>query len=149
MDVPNSNSGDDDFTDFPGDIIRLHAKYGFRYKGRHCIWKEPLAVRNRTMAKHLAHKTIVDDAVYSSPAGADYLLLFQNEGVNPVPVSHPVGMMSYAGERQIPHELMGYRGYEGKQTENRYSHWIWRQYASCFWDDIRIDRVLPYREATT
>lgn len=147
MDVPNSNSGDDDFTDFPGDIIRLHAKYGFRYKGRHCIWKEPLAVRNRTMAKHLAHKTIVDDAVYSSPAGADYLLLFQNEGVNPVPVSHPVGMMSYAGERQIPHELMGYRGYEGKQTENRYSHWIWRQYASCFWDDIRIDRVLPYREA--
>src|SRR5699024_6936983 len=26
-------------------------------------------------------------------------------------------------------------------------HWIWRQYASAFWDDIRIDRVLPYREA--
>lgn len=147
MDVPNSNSGDDDFTDFPGDIIRLHAKYGFRYKGRHCIWKEPLSVRNRTMAKHLAHKTIVEDAVYSSPAGADYLLLFQNRGKNPIPVSHPVGMMEYAGERKIPHELMGYRGYQGKQTENRYSHWIWRQYASSFWDDIRIDRVLPYRDS--
>lgn len=147
MDVPNSNSGDDDFTDFPGDIIRLHAKYGFRYKGRHCIWKEPLGVRNRTMAKHLAHRTIVDDAVYSSPAGGDYLLLFQKKGDNPVPVSHPVGMMSYAGERQVPAELMGYRGHTGKQTENRFSHWIWRQYASCFWDDIRIDRVLPYRES--
>jgi hypothetical protein len=36
---------------------------------------------------------------------------------------------------------------QGKQTENRYSHWIWRQYASAFWDDVRLDRVLPFREA--
>lgn len=28
-----------------------------------------------------------------------------------------------------------------------HSHWIWRQYASAFWDDIRLDRVLPFREA--
>jgi len=42
---------------------------------------------------------------------------------------------------------MGYRGFEGNQIENRYSHWIWRQYASSFWDDIRIDNVLPYRPA--
>lgn len=27
------------------------------------------------------------------------------------------------------------------------SHWVWRQYASAFWDDVRIDRVLPYRES--
>src|SRR5204863_6529484 len=32
-------------------------------------------------------------------------------------------------------------------TENRFSHWIWRQYASAFWDDVRLDRVLPYRES--
>ena len=147
IDVPNSNKGDDDFTDFPGDIIRLYQREGFRFTGRHCIWKEPLAVRNRTMAKHLAHKTIVEDAVYSSPAGADYLLLFRKKGDNPVPVSHETGLLSYAGEREIPLELRGYRGYEGKQTENRFSHWIWRQYASSFWDDIRIDNVLPYREA--
>ena len=31
--------------------------------------------------------------------------------------------------------------------ENRYSHWIWRQYASAFWDDIRIGRVLPFKQA--
>ena len=53
----------------------------------------------------------------------------------------------YAGSRPIPHELLPYRGWEGKQTENRYSHWVWRQYASAFWDDVRLDRVLPYRES--
>ena len=40
-----------------------------------------------------------------------------------------------------------YRGWTGNQIENRYSHWIWRQYASAFWDDVRLDRVLPYRPA--
>jgi DNA modification methylase len=55
--------------------------------------------------------------------------------------------MEYAGERQVPHELLKYRGWTGNQIENRYSHWIWRQYASCFWDDIRIDNVLPFKES--
>ena len=47
----------------------------------------------------------------------------------------------------MPHELQQYKGHTGKQTENRFSHWIWRQYASSFWDDIRIDRVIPYKES--
>ena len=47
----------------------------------------------------------------------------------------------------MPAELHQYKGHKGKQTENRFSHWIWRQYASAFWDDVRLDRVLPYREA--
>jgi DNA modification methylase len=47
----------------------------------------------------------------------------------------------------VPHELTRYRGWTGKQTENRFSHWIWRNYASSVWDDIRIDRVMPYRES--
>jgi DNA modification methylase len=47
----------------------------------------------------------------------------------------------------MPTELLQYRGWTGKQTENRYSHWIWRQYASAFWDDVRIDRVLPFHDA--
>ena len=37
--------------------------------------------------------------------------------------------------------------WKGNQIENRYSHWIWRQYASAFWDDIRIGRVLPFKAA--
>jgi hypothetical protein len=99
------------------------------------------------MAKGLAHKQIVDDSILCDVAAADYLLLFKKVGKNPIPVSHPVGLLDYAGERQIPAELFKYKGWTGNQIENRYSHWIWRQYASAFWDDIRIDRVLPYKES--
>jgi hypothetical protein len=60
--------------------------------------------------------------------------------------THPRGLMEYAGSRQIPPELHQYRGWEGHHTENSYSHWIWRQYASAFWDDIRIAR--PSRRST-
>jgi DNA modification methylase len=147
MDVPSGNTGLDYLTDFPGDIIRLHRDCGFNYVARYHVWKEPLAVRNRTMTKALAHKSIVDDSSRCTVASADYLLVFRREGKNPVPITHPNGLTSYAGERPIPSELLPYQGWEGNQIENRYSHWIWRQYASAFWDDVRIDRVLPYREA--
>lgn len=133
--------------DFPGDIIRLHETHGMHYCCRYHVWKEPLGVRNRTMAKGLAHKQIVDDSTLCDVASADYLLLFRKQGDNPIPVSHPNGLLEYAGARSIPHELREWRGHKGKQTENRYSHWIWRQYASAFWDDVRIDRVLPYQES--
>ena len=147
MDVPSGNSGTDHLIDFPGDIIRLHAKHGFAYIARYAIWKEPLAVRNRTMAKNLAHKTIVEDSSRCSVASADYLLVFRRKGKNPVPIAHPTGLMEYAGERQIPSDLLRYRGWTGNQIENKFSHWIWRQYASAFWDDIRIGRVLPFKQA--
>jgi DNA modification methylase len=75
------------------------------------------------------------------------LLAFRRTGENPVPVTHLQGLTEYAGERTIPHELLPYRNWQGNQIENRYSHWIWRQYADCMWDDIRMQRVLPYREA--
>ena len=154
MDVPSGNSGCDYYIDFPGDIIRLHEKHGFRMASpRVTIWKEPLTVRNRTMTKALAHKTIVDDSASCTVAGADYLLVFRKNGKNRIPIAHPTGLSKYAGERKIPVELLRYKGWKGKQTENRYSHWIWRQYASCIWDDIRGNTgtrsvgVLPYREA--
>ena len=149
MDVPagNTGSGDDHLMDFPGDIIRLHARCGFRYIARYHVWKEPLGVRNRTMAKKLAHKTIVDDSSRCGVASADYLLVFRAQGTNPEPIKHPRGLTEYAGSRQMPAELLRYRGWGGNQIENRYSHWIWRQYASAFWDDVRIDRVLPFIES--
>lgn len=147
MDIPSGNSGTDYMIDFPGDIIRLHEKIGFRYIARYCVWKEPLGVRNRTMAKNLAHKTIVDDSSRCSSASADYLLVFRKKGDNPVPIAHPNGLLEYAGERQIPADVLSYREWSGNQIENRYSHWIWRQYASAFWDDVRLGRVLPYRDA--
>ncbi len=148
MDVPNSNTGKgDSLRDFPGDIIRMHERLGFAYNARYHVWKEPLTVRNRTMTKGLAHRTIVEDSSRCSVASADYLLLFRKKGENAVPVAHPNGLTEYAGERQVPAELLRYRGWEGNQIENRYSHWIWRQYASAFWDDVRLDRVLPFRDA--
>jgi DNA modification methylase len=149
MDIPSGNSGVDTLIDFPGDIIRMHEKIGFKYIARYSVWKEPLGVRNRTMAKNLAHKTIVTDSSLCSVASADYLLVFRKKGDNPVKIAHPVGLTSYAGEREIPHELYKYRGWKGNQIENRFSHWIWRQYASAFWDDVRIKRVLPYKESKT
>lgn len=148
MDVPMSNSGKGDcYIDFPGDIIRLHEKLGFAFRGRRAIWKEPLAVRLRTMQKNLAHITICEDSTSTGVASADYILVFAKNGTNKVPVLHDRGLMDYAGERQVPSDLFHFRGWKGKQTENRYSHWIWRKYASSVWDDIRLDRVLPFQES--
>jgi DNA modification methylase len=148
MDIPKvgANLGGG-LIDFSGDIIRLHQKIGFEYAARYHIWKEPLGVRNRTMAKGLAHAQVVEDSSLCDVAAADYLLMFRKHGENKVPVSHPTGLHTYAGSREIPHDVQHLKGYKGKQTENRYSHWIWRQYASAFWDDVRIERVLPYKES--
>ena len=147
MDIPTGNTGLDHLFDFPGELIRLHEKHGFRYVARYHVWKEPLMVRNRTMTKSLHHKTLCLDSTRCSIANADYLLIFRNAGTNPIPVDHPTGLMEYAGERMIPNEVMPWRGHKGNQIENRYSQWIWRRYADAFWDDVRIDRVLPFREA--
>ena len=146
-DVPLSNTGKDALLDFPGDVVRAHEREGWQYTGRHCIWKEPLWVRNRTLTKSLAHRTIVDDSAYAGVASADYLLMFRKRGENPIPIAHPTGLHEYAGESPMPADILPLRGHKGKQTENRFSHWIWRQYASSVWDDIRMGRVLPYQDA--
>jgi len=147
MDVPKRGANICGYSDFPGHIIKLHEDIGFEYLPRICIWKEPLGVRNRTMAKALTHRQIVDDSTQTNVAAADYLIPFRKKGENPIPVTHPTGFMEYAGEREVPGDLLRFRGWTGKQTENLYSHWVWRQYASCFWDDIRLGHVLPYEES--
>jgi DNA modification methylase len=147
MDITTGNSGFDHLKDFPGDIIRLHEECGFHYIARYHIWKEPLTIRNRTMMKSLSHKCLTLDSTKCSVANADYLLIFRRSGNNPVPVAHTHGLLNYAGEKPIPNEVLPYRNWQGSQLENRYSQWVWRQYASSFWDDVRIDRVLKYRPA--
>lgn len=137
MDTPMGNSGGDALHDFPGDVIRLHQRLGFEFAARHVIWKEPLAVRNRTMIKDLTHKTIVDDCLSAGVASADQLLIFRKRGESPVPVTHPHGFTAYHGAARPPADVLRYRGWTGNQIENRYSQWVWRQYASCVWDDIR------------
>lgn len=136
-DVPASCNLGNFLTDFPGDIIRAHAELGFAYVARHVIWKEPLAVRNRTMAKGLAHQTIVENSNLADVAGGDYVLMLRKKGERERPVTHDTGLLEYFGAAPIPKELSQFRGWAGDQKQNRYSHWIWRRYASCIWDDIR------------
>jgi DNA modification methylase len=145
-DIPSSNTGDDYLTDFPGDVIKLHQDEGWKFITRHTIWKEPLWVRNRTMVKILSHMTTVEDAAYAGVASADYLLLFRKKGENPIPIVHPTGFEYYAGECPVPEEYAKYKNFVGDQKQNKWSHMIWRRYASSVWDDIRMDRVLPFRD---
>ena len=84
--------------DFPHEIIRLHEKYGFEYRNRITIWKEPLKVRMRTMVQSLMHKFIVEDSTKCFTAMPDYVLIFTKKGENEVPVTHKKGLEYYAGE---------------------------------------------------
>lgn len=145
-DIPTGNNGKDGYIDFAGDIIRLHQRHGWDFIARHTIWKEPLWVRRRTMIKNLSHKTIIDDGVYGGVAAGDYILVFRKKGENKIPVEHPQGLMYYSGECPMPADILEYKGFKGDQKKNIFSHWIWRRYASCIWDDIRMGNVLPFKD---
>ncbi len=154
--------------DFPHEVLRIHAKYGFHYRNRITIWKEPLKVRMRTMVKSLMHKFIVEDSTKCFTAMPDYVLIFTKSGENQVPVTHPHGLTRYFGATPIlPNILQAYNnangtrfneaglwqhlnekfhGHADPQT-NKLSHYIWQRYASSVWDDIRIDNVLPFKES--
>lgn len=159
--VQNSGSS----WDFPNEVIRLHAKHGFDYKGRITIWKEPLKVRMRTMVKSLMHKLIVEDATQCFPAQPDYLLLFKKKGESEMPVTHPTGLNEYFGETPILPNIL--RAWNNANETNlneqqlwehlkkinedhkvtKLNHYVWQRYASSVWDDIRIDNVLPFRDS--
>lgn len=151
--------------DFPNEIIRLHTKYGFEYRNRITIWKEPLKVRMRTMVQSLMHKFIVEDSTKCFTAMPDYVLVFTKKGENQVPVTHPFGINHYAGETPILPNIL--RAWNNANDSNlnevelwqrlnntneddkitKLNHYIWQRYASSVWDDIRIDNVLPFRDS--
>ncbi len=154
--------------DFPHEIIRIHDKYGFQYRNRITIWKEPLKVRMRTMVKSLMHKLIVEDSTQCFTAMPDYMLIFTKKGDNSVPVTHERGLSRYFGATPIlPNILQAWNNanesnlsedelwsflqtkYEDHKDPKscKLSHYIWQRYASSVWDDIRIDNVLPFRDS--
>jgi len=133
--------------DFPGEIVRCFRRHGFIYHCRFCIWKDPLLAAVRTKAIGLAHKQIVKDSAMCRTGLPDYIVAFRKPGENPKPISHELALTEYHGARSIPAKLSGYEGWEGSQAKNKRGHWIWQQYASPVWFDIRQTRVLPYREA--
>jgi DNA modification methylase len=149
--------------DFPNEIIRLHTKYGFEYRNRITIWKEPLKVRMRTMVQSLMHKFIVEDSTKCFTAMPDYVLVFTKKGENKVPVVHPYGINNYAGEIPIlPNILRAFNNANNTDFNEdqlwkhlnavnednkitKLNHYIWQRYASSVWDDIRIDNVLQFK----
>ena len=151
--------------DFPHEIIKLHLKYGFEYRNRITIWKEPLKVRMRTMVQSLMHKFIVEDSTKCFTAMPDYVLIFTKKGENQVPVIHPFGINEYAGEIPIlPNILNAWNNAHNTNfnadelwkhlneinDENgitKLNHYIWQRYASAVWDDIRVDNVLPFKDS--
>lgn len=146
---------DENLWDFPHEIIKMHEKYGMKYRNRITIWKEPLKVRMRTMVRSLMHKLIVEDSTECFPAMPDYILLFKKNGENQVPVTHPKGFKRYYGENfLLPAMVEKYGSYEALKAKykdwedpktNKLSHIIWQRYASSVWDDIRIDNVLQFK----
>lgn len=147
MDLPQlkSQEGIISLRDFPGDIIRLFRKYDFVYHSRHAIWKDPLLAAVRTHAIGLAHKQIVKDSVVCRTGLLDYILVFRKKGDNLKPIEHPEGLKTYSGSREIPSRLRSFEGHKDQGT-NKLSHWIWQQYASPVWFDIRQTNVLSYTE---
>ena len=151
--------------DFPHEIIKLHEKYGFEYRNRITIWKEPLKVRMRTMVQSLMHKFIVEDSTKCFTAMPDYVLIFTKKGENQVPVVHPYGINNYAGETPIlPNILNAWNNANNSNLTaeqlwmhlnainedtkvTKLNHYIWQRYASSVWDDIRIDNVLPFKDS--
>ncbi len=149
--------------DFPNEVVKLHQKYGFHYKNRITIWKEPLKVRMRTMVRSLMHKFIVEDSTECFTAMPDYILIFKKKGVNETPVTHPYGLFRYAGDTPILPNILNawnnangttvttqqlwndlnikYRDWKDAKS-NKLSHYIWQRYASAVWDDIRIDNII-------
>jgi len=153
-DIMNKNGS---MWDFPHEVILLHEKYGFKYRNKITIWKEPLKVRMRTMVRSLMHKLIVEDSTECFTAMPDYILIFKRDGENETPVEHPNGLTYYAGAHPILPEMVSkygtfeqlekkYQGHEDPKT-NKLSHIIWQRYASSVWDDIRIDNVLKFKES--
>jgi DNA modification methylase len=153
--------------DFPHEIIRIHEKYGFHYRNRITIWKEPLKVRMRTMVQSLMHKFIVEDSTKCFTAMPDYVLIFTKGGENKIPVTHAKGFKEYFGGTPIlPNILTAWNNanntklneeqlwehlnnsfYDTDNPNNKLSHYIWQRYASSVWDDIRIDNVLPFKDS--
>lgn len=143
--------------DLPSEIIKIHLNYGFDYKNRITVWKEPLKVRMRTMVKSLMHKTVVEDATSAFTANPDYVLIFRRKGECETPVTHTKGFNRYFGESPMIMDMESqygkfeylqkkYKNWDDPST-NKLSHIIWQRYASSVWDDIRIDNVLPYKDS--
>ncbi len=135
MNLPSSIERDGfiGIKDFRGDLIRLYERNGFIFHSEVVIWKDPLIAATRTHALGLAHKQIVTDSAMCRTGIPDYLVAMRKPGKNPEPVSHqPAGFTRWIGRAED--EPKAEKKTEAKS--NKYSHYVWQNYASPVWMDI-------------
>ena len=124
--------------DFRGDMIRAFQKENFIFHSEICIWKDPLIEAVRTKSKGLMYKQVKKDSSCIRQGIPDHLVIMRKPGENPNPIKHPEGSIfnyRYIGEDSPKETIKG----------EKYSHEIWRKYASPVWMDIRQTRTLNYR----
>lgn len=140
MELPTSMEHDGviGLYDFPGDIIRAFQKHGFVFHSRVTIWKDPLIAATRTHALGLAHKQIVKDSTMCRQGIPDQLVVMRKLGKNPEPVTHPRGLTKWIGNPEDEPKADRH----ADQKKNKYSHYVWQNYASPVWMDINPSDTL-------
>lgn len=123
--------------DFRGTLIRLFEEVGFLYHSEVCIWKDPLVQAVRTKTLSLAHKQISKDSSRCGNGFPDYLVTMRKPGINEEPIAHGRGFERYFGERDEPNHPKN-----DNPKLNKYSHHVWKRYASPVWFDIRQTHTL-------
>ena len=121
--------------DFPGDLIRLFQESGFIYHSRVTIWKNPLIEATRTKALGLMHKQLCKDSSLCRQGLPDYLITMRKKGENENPIQNGDGLTSFIGND------------EPKENGIKYSHEVWRRYASPVWMDINQSNTLNKTQA--
>ena len=153
MDIPQN--GQKGLIDLPADITRIHKKNGFVYWDKKTIWKDPLMIAIRTRQKALIHGQLVKDSTKCRGVLPDYVLVFKKTGENQVPVTHNFGLTEYFGDIELMNATEKeeylylktlYLNHAEDKT-NKLSHFIWKRYASCLWEDIRPNEFVSYKEA--
>lgn len=136
--------------DFRGDIIRLHEKEGFILHSEVVIWKDPLVEATRTKAIGLMHKQLQKDSSICRCGLPDYVLTFRSLGTNKNLISHDEPL-EYCGSNYSKLVNMAENDPDVKNgnwsLQQKLSHYIWREYASPVWMDIRQTNTLTSKEA--
>lgn len=122
MTLPTSKAHDGviGLRDFPGHMIRIHARTGMIYHSKVTIWKDPVTAMQRTKAIGLLYKQLKKDSNLSRQGIPDELLTFRKSGANHEPITKEPD--------QFPLE-------------------VWQRYASPVWDDINPSDTLQKESA--
>ena len=137
-----SSNGFMGMKDFRGNMISAFIGKGWIYHSEVCIWKDPLLQAIRTKKLELTHKQISKDSSRCGMGYPDYIVTMRKPGTNPEPISHGRGFEEYIGEKSEPKFEKN-----DNHSINKYSHHVWKRYASPVWFDIRQGNTLNVRLA--